>query len=123
MVGHAGDVVADDAVARRVAGLLGVLGRHLVRMIEEESKQLVEGGDGAVAVFGDGGFGIEAGKKEAFEGAILFSGFGGESDESFGVMADIFDGLQSRFFDLLPGIFDQVRGELVEDLLESFVEF
>src|SRR6202789_4575766 len=95
VVGHAGDVVADDAVARRVAGLLGVLGRHLVRMIEEESKQLVEGGDGAVAVFGDGRFGIEAGKKEAFEGAILFSGFGGEREGLFWGMGVIFSGFHA----------------------------
>src|SRR5271156_5154812 len=123
VVGHAGDVVTNDAVARRVASLFGVLGRHLVRMIEEESKQFVEGRDGAVAVFGDGGFGIEPRKEETFQRAVLFRDFGGESDDAFGVMADIFDRLQSRFFDLPLGIFDQVGGQTVEDLLEGFVEF
>jgi len=76
VVGHAGDVVADDAVARRVAGLLGVLGRHLVRMIEEESKQLVEGDDGAVAVFGDGGFGIEAEKRKRLRAPFCLAASG-----------------------------------------------
>ncbi len=123
MVGHAGDVVADDAVARRLAGLFGILGRHALGMLEEESKKLIEGGDGAVAILGDGGFGIEMGKEEAFQCAVLFGGFGGEGDEAFGMMADIFDGLQSGLVDLPPGIFDQVGGEAVEDLLEGFVEF
>src|SRR3984957_938731 len=79
VVGHAGDVVADDAMARGVAGLFGILGGHPLGMIEKESKQFVEGSHGAVAVFGDGRFGIEAGKKTAREDAVLFGGFGRES--------------------------------------------
>src|ERR1700722_262818 len=66
MVGHAGDVVTDDAVARRLAGLFGILSRHALGMLDEESKKLIKGGDGAVAILGDGGFGIEMGKEEAF---------------------------------------------------------
>ena len=70
MIGHAGDVVADHAVARLSRREFGVVRRHALRVFEEKRKKRVERRDGTVAVFDDGRLRIEAREKEALQVAV-----------------------------------------------------
>ena len=62
MIGHAGDVIADDAMARMARGELSMLRRHALGMFDVKSEERVERGHGAVAVFDDRWLRIEAGE-------------------------------------------------------------
>ena len=70
MVGHAGDVIADDAVARLAQGELSVLRRHTLGVLEIKREKRVERGYRAVAVFDDRWLRIEPGEEEAFQVAV-----------------------------------------------------
>ena len=114
---------ADYAMARLALGLFSVLGGHAFGMLEEKSEKRIERGDGAVAIFGDGGIGVEAGEKKAFEGAILLGDFGRERDQAAGVAANVFDGFHAGLLNLFAGVIDQVGGQAIENLFQGFVEF
>jgi len=58
MVGHSGNVVADDSMGGRVPGLFRVLAGHAFGMVQKKAEQRIKGGYGAVAILGDCGVGI-----------------------------------------------------------------
>ena len=70
MVGHAGDIIADDAVARLAQGELSVLRRHTLGVFEVKREKRVERGYGAVAVLDDRWLRIEPGEEETFQIAV-----------------------------------------------------
>jgi hypothetical protein len=111
------------AVARLAQGELSVLRRHMLGMLEIKGEKRVERGYGAVAVFGDGGIGIEAGEEKAFERTVLLRDFGREGDQAARVAANVVDGFHSGVLNLFSGVIDQVGGQAIEDLLQGFVEF
>ena len=68
MVGHAGDVVADDEMGRRrrLRGFGGVERRHRGGAIHVVAEQLFERGDGVFAVFDDGRILIKVREEKCF---------------------------------------------------------
>src|ERR1700678_1576433 len=95
MVGHSGNVIANDPVRRRVPGLFRVLTGHAVRMIQKKTEQRIERGYGTIAVLGDRRVGIQSSEKKTFQVAVLFRDFRRERGQPLGLMADIVDRLHA----------------------------
>src|ERR1700735_210875 len=123
MVGHAGDVVADNPMAWLDLGELGILFWHAVRMLGEEQKKRVERSHRAVAIIRDCWIRIEPGVKKSFQLGILASDFGGESGQTFRKAADVLDSLDAAFQHSTGGVVDQVGSQAIKNLLERLVEF
>jgi hypothetical protein len=87
VVGHAGDVIADDSCDGNALGLARVGRGHFLRMLEKKLEQLVDQLDRAVAIFGDGFVRINARDQKALKSRILFGGSGGESGDAGRVVA------------------------------------
>ena len=72
VVGHTGNIVANNDMRRFFFGQARILFRHALGMFQEEPEQLIECRNGAVAVICDGRVRIEVREKEAFQGSVLF---------------------------------------------------
>jgi hypothetical protein len=123
LIGHAGDVIADDDVARFHPRKFFVESGHRAGSTEIEGKKLFETVHGVVAVLGDGGMAVNAGEKEALELGVAGSGGFAEAGEAFGRFADVVCGGDAGDRDALHGRFDEIGGQRIEDALEGFVEF
>src|SRR5580658_7378343 len=67
LVGHSGDVIANDDVARLGAGAFFVRGGHGARRIQVVHKELLETANGAVAVLSNGGVIIDVLEEKTFQ--------------------------------------------------------
>src|ERR1700693_4987954 len=86
VIGHAGDIVADHAMAGRMmdgtgAGTIrqseiGVKLRHTARVFHIELEERVKRRHRAVAVFGNGWMRVEMGIEESLQGSVLFCALG-----------------------------------------------
>src|ERR1700733_4313717 len=123
MVGHAGDVVANNPMAGLGLGQLGMLFWHAVRVLHEEKKKRVERSHGAVAVLCDCGIRIEPGVKKSLQFAVLASYFRREGSDAIRKAANVFDCFDAAFKHSTRGVVDQVGRQAIENLLERFVEF
>lgn len=70
LIGHAGDVIANDDVTGFCVGRFFVRDGHGARSIEVKGKKLMEAAHGAVAVFGDGGMIVDVLEQEAFHFSV-----------------------------------------------------
>ncbi len=123
LIGHAGDVIADDDVARFYPREFFVESGHRAGRTEIELKQLFETLHGAVAVLGDSGMAINAGEEEALELSVAGGGGFAEAGEAFGGVADVVNGGSAGDRDALHGRFNEIGGQRIEDALEGFIEF
>ena len=73
LVGHAGDVIADDNVARNDEGLFLVIWRHGAAVSEKEMEKSLQTLNGVVAVFGDDRMRVQVSDEELFQTSILLS--------------------------------------------------
>lgn len=123
MVGHAGDVVADDNVTGSGSSHFFVGGRHGAGCGEVVVEEFFEAADGTVAVFGNSCVIVDVGKEEALEFGIALGGFIAETGEALGSAANVFGGGNTDGTKAARRRFDQIGGESVQRALECFIEF
>ena len=123
VIGHTGNVVADDDMARNDKGLLFVVRRHGIAFAEKKMEKSLETFDGVVAVFGDDRMGVEMGNEESLESSILRGDLLAEPSETVGVVANFFDRRDFGFSGAGCSGFDQIGSKSVQDVLERFAEF
>ena len=70
VVGHAGDVIADDDVARFGLREFFIGEGHRAGLVQKVGKEIFKTFYRAVAVFGDGRMILDMGEEKAFEGGI-----------------------------------------------------
>ena len=117
MVGHAGNVIADHAMARLLLRHPGVILRHAVGMFHEETEQGVEGGHRLVALFGNRGMGIELRVEEALQRGAFRGDLRRKCREALRLAANILDGLRAARLDPRARIFDQIGRQAIDHLL------
>ncbi len=83
LIGHAGNVIADDDVARFHLRKFLIGSRHRAVAARVVNEKLFQTLHGAVAVLGDGGMVVDVSKKEALEFAISRSRGFAEAGEAF----------------------------------------
>ena len=123
LVGHAGDVIADDDMARDGEGFLFVVRRHGFTLGEVEMKESFQTFDGLVAVFGDERVSIKMSDEELLETSILSGDGGTEASEARRITPDFIDGADTGVCGVGSGSFNQIGSEGIENVLESFAEF
>lgn len=122
VVGHAGDVVADDDVARFAASGFLVRRRHGVRSVEVEEEKFLEAADGAVTVFGDGGMIVDVLEEKTLETGVLRGAGIAESGKAARGAANVVRRADAGLGDAVLRGFDEVGGELIEDNFQSRIE-
>jgi len=122
LIGHAGDVIADDDVARLRLRQLLVGRRHRAGRAEVIHEEFLEAAHGAVAIFGDGRVIVNVCEQEALERGVTSSCQVAEAGEALWGLANIVQGRSVGSKHPLLGGFDQVRGQGIEDVLQDFIE-
>src|SRR5713101_854059 len=92
LVGHAGDVIANDDVPRLHLGKLFIGGRHRAGSCQVIGEELFHTFYRAVAVLGDGGMVIDMREKKALKLTISGSRAIAEAREAFWGPAYVFHG-------------------------------
>src|SRR6266850_1903868 len=123
LIGHSGDVVANNDVPRFHLRKLFVGSRHRAGSCQVISEELFEALHGAVAVFADGGVIIGVSKEKALELRIARRCRLTETGQAFGSTPNIVRAGGAGCKNPLLGGFEQVRSQRVQDTLESLVEF
>src|ERR1700749_2611058 len=72
MIGHAGDVIADDAMKRLTARGFEIVFGQARSVFHEERKESVESAHGTGALSGDGGVGVKPRMQEALQDRDVF---------------------------------------------------
>ena len=122
LVGHSGDVVANDDVPGFCASGFLVRRRHRVRRIDVVHKKLFETADRAVAVIGDSGMVVDMLEEKAFQLGVAFGKRIAEASKPAGGAANVVHGGGSRGEYTQPGGLDEIGGEMIEHTLESCIE-
>jgi len=122
LIGHAGDVIADDDVARLDLRNVFIGRRHRPGRAEVIHEEFLEAAHGAVAIFGDGRVIVNVCEQEALERGVASSCQVAEAGEALGGLANIVQGRSVGDKHSLLGGFDQVRGQGIEDVLQDFIE-
>src|ERR1700733_2698987 len=123
MVGHPGDVIADDAMTGFAFGEAGIVFGHPLRVCEKETEQLIKSAYRAAALLGDRGMGIDARTEKPFQNRVLLSNRRRECRESVFLAAHVFDGFDTACLHLPASVLDQVSRQVIQNALERFVEF
>ena len=122
MVGHARDVIADDAGKRLGFGLLAIVVRKAGGIFHPEGEQLADDALGVVLFPGEGGAEVKILVEKSF-GLFSFGfHFGAERGQALGMAAHVVQGLNSRLLYSRLRIDDQVSHQAVEHALQGFVE-
>jgi len=122
LIGHTGDVIADDDVARFRLCVFLVGTWHRAGRTEVIVKKFFQAAYGMVAVLGDGGMIVDVSKEEALERAIARGCSVAEAGQALWGPANVVHGRSAGGVHALLGGFDQVGGQRIEDVPQDFVE-
>ena len=89
LIGHSGDVVANNDVPRFRLRKLFIESRHRARQAQVVTEQLFEALHGAVAVLADGGVIVDVSEEKTLELRIARGIFCAESGQAFWNFAEI----------------------------------
>jgi hypothetical protein len=122
LVSHSSNVVADDDVALLHLGQLFIRSRHGAGITKIVKEKLFEALDRTVPVLGDFRPLVDVSEKEALELGILRAAQFAEFGEASGRVANIVNGANASSGERGVCIFDEIGGELIEDVFQRFVE-
>jgi len=123
LVGHAGNVIAHDDMARVAACHLLKRFGHGARLLEIESKKLFEAMDGAVAVFGNHRMIINVREQELFQLSIVLAPGVAKAAQALWRVTNVFGGANAGLFDKALGVGNQIADEQIDDLAQRIIEF
>ncbi len=123
LIGHAGNVIADDHIAGCGPREFFVENRHGSGRAKVEDEQLFQTFHGTVAVFRDGRMIVNVGEEVALESGVAGRGGIAEAGEAPWSPADILRGRSAGGEDALLGCLDQIGRKSIESALKRFVEF
>ena len=116
-VGHAGDVVADDAVGAHLVEALAVAVGQQFGPLQVGRKEVFELVLGAVLGLRDGGVFVDPFEQEPFQFGDALTALGGKVGERPGCPADIIDAAGLVFFETVGGLLEGVGDEHVDEAL------
>ncbi len=123
LIGHAGNVIADDDVARFRLCVFLIGSWHRAERTEVIIKKFFQAAYGMVAVLGNGGMIVDVSEEEALERGVA-SGCGiAEAGQALWGLANVVRGRSAGSMHALLGGFDQVGGQRIEDVPQDLVEF
>jgi hypothetical protein len=96
LIGHTGDVIANDQVPGLRDGQLLVSRRHGAWLTQVVGEKLLEAAHGAVAIFGDRRKIVNMGKKKTLQLGIVRGASFAKACETARRMTDVFYGFDAR---------------------------
>src|ERR1051326_7240773 len=123
VIGHTGDVVADDAGKRFFLGFLLVVTRESLGIFHPESEKFADDPLGVVFFVGQAGAEVDGLVQKIFGLLSLGINLRAESCDTLRMIADPFQRLNIGLVEASASVSDKVIGEAVEDALEDLVEF
>src|ERR1700722_8873234 len=96
MIGHPGNVVANDSMPGTGKGEFSECLRHRLRMLEIKMKKLAEGFDRAFPVADNGRIAVQARLQESLQRAVFRDNGWAESREAPRSAPNVFDTLRAR---------------------------
>lgn len=122
-VGHPGYVIANHEVAGNLPGGLLLRFRQRASLMEIVGKQIGEASDGALRILGDERMVVNMREEKALQLGVLSAGRFAEARQALRYTANLFRGLRTRLLDQRFRIGNQVAGQMVDHLAQSFIEF
>jgi len=123
LIGHTGDIIADNDVARLGLRNVFVERRHRAGRAEVIHEEFLEAAHGAVAIFGNGGMIVDMSEQEALERAVASRCGIAESSQALWGPANVVHGRSAEGMHALLSGFDQVGSQRIEDVSQDLVEF
>src|SRR6266436_1054086 len=123
LIGHAGNIIANDDVPRFLLRKVFIGGGHRPVAAQVVNEKLFQALHGAVAVFGDGGMIVNVREEETLELAIASSRSAAETGKRLWRPANIIHGGDARCEDALLRRFDEIGSQRIQDAFQGFVEF
>jgi len=123
LVGHSGNVVADDDMPRFRAGQFFVRSGHGAWRIEVINKQFLKTTDGTIAVFCNGWVIVDALKEEALHLRVALREHIAKAGKPAWGAANVVNSSGSGRKHAMASGFDEIRGKTIKHAYESGVEF
>lgn len=117
LVGHPGNVIANDDVAGLRSRQLFISHRHGAGLIQVVGEKRFKAVHGAIAIFGNRGKIVNMGKEKAFQLGVLSGARIAEARQAARRAADIFDRFDARGTNPLFRRFYQIGRKQIEHTL------
>src|SRR5437870_11706870 len=122
LIGHSGNIIANDDMARLAPREFFVRGRHGARFRQVVSEKLFQTLHGAVAVLGDCRMIVDVSKQESLQRRVICRSFFAEARQPFRSAAHVFDRGDARLLKAEPSVENKVARQKIQHSPESFIK-